>query len=153
MVLGFSDGGYAGFKLASMYPERVKKLIVIGASELQPGVRNFKFDAKQAVALDSAYWKQQLTLMPEPKKLQEMFTKLGDMYNRLTVGKELFFTIKCPVLVMAGDRDQSNPLQRVVNTAQMIPNSQLSIILNGTHGVFLENFPTVWASIVPFLKQ
>ncbi|MDO1449201.1 alpha/beta hydrolase [Rhodocytophaga aerolata] len=152
MVLGFSDGGYAGFKLASMYPERVKKLIAIGASELYPGVRKFEFDAKQAVALDSLYWKQQFTLMPEPQRLQEMFSKLGGMYNRLTVGKELFTTIKCPVLVMAGDRDPSNPVDRVVNTSQMIPSSQLSIVPNGTHGVFLENFPAVWTSIVPFLK-
>jgi len=152
-ILAFSDGGYAGFKLASMYPERVKKMIVIGASELQPGVRDFTFDAKQAVALDSAFWKQQFTLMPEPQRLQEMFTKLGNMYNRLTVGKELFSTIKCPVLMMAGDRDPSNPVQRVVNTVQMISRSQLSIIPNGTHGVFLENFSAVWASIIPFLKQ
>ncbi|GAB3538140.1 alpha/beta fold hydrolase [Pontibacter brevis] len=153
VVLGFSDGGYTGLKLASMYPERVKKLIAIGASELNPGVRNFEFDAKQAVALDSAYWKQQFTLMPEPQRLQEMFTKLGSMYNRLTVGKELLGTIKSPVLVMAGDRDQSNPVQRVVNTAQLIPNSQLSIIPNSTHAVFLENFPAVWTSILPFLEQ
>ena len=152
IVFGFSDGGYAGYKLASMYPERVKKLIAIGATELYPGVRDFTFDAKHGVALDSAYWKQQFRLMPEPQRLQEMFTRLGDMYNHLTVGKELFETIKCPVLVMAGDRDQSNPVQLVVNTAQMIPNSQLSIIPNTTHPVFLENFTAVWASIVPFLK-
>ena len=88
IVFGFSDGGYAGYKLASMYPERVKKLIAIGATELYPGVRDFTFDAKQGVALDSAYWKQQCRLMPEPQRLREMFTRLGDMYNHLTVGKD-----------------------------------------------------------------
>ena len=153
VVLGFSDGGYTGFKLASIYPERVKKLIAIGASELYPGVRNFAYDAGKAIALDSTYWKQQLSLMPEPQRLQEMFTRLGNMYNRLTVGKELLGSIKSPVLLMAGDHDQSNPVQRVVNAAQMIPNSQLSIIPKATHAVFLENFPAVWTSMLPFLKQ
>ncbi len=153
IVLGFSDGGYAGYKLASMYPERVKKLIAIGATELYPGLRDFRFDAKQGVALDSAYWKQQFMLMPEPQRLQEMFTKLGNMYNQLTIGKDFFNTIQCPVLVMAGDRDAGNPPQRVVTTAQMIRQSQIGIIPNSTHGVFLENFPAVWASVVPFLKQ
>jgi len=153
IVLGFSDGGYTGLKLASAYPERVKKLIVIGASELSPGVRNFAFDAKKAVALDSIYWKQQFDLMPEPERLQEMLNELSSMYNSLTVGEELLGKIKSPVLIMAGDRDPSNSVQRVVNTAHMISNSQLSIIPNATHAVFLENFPAVWTSLLPFLKQ
>jgi pimeloyl-ACP methyl ester carboxylesterase len=152
IVLGFSDGGYTGYKLASMYPAKVKKLISIGATELYPGLRNFSFDAKQAVTLDSAYWKQQFRLMPEPQRLPEMFTLLGNMYSHLTLGKNFFQTIQCPVLLMAGDRDQSNPPQRVVSTAQMIPHSQVGIIPNCTHAVFLENFPAVWACIVPFLK-
>lgn len=153
IVLGFSDGGYAGYKLASMYPGRVKKLIAIGATELYPGLRDFAFDVKQALALDTAYWKQQLKLMPEPQRLPEIFTKLGDMYNHLTLGKEFFQTIQCPVLVMAGERDQANPPQRVIETAQMIPHSQIGIIPDCTHGVFLENFPAVWACVVPFIKQ
>lgn len=153
IVLGFSDGAYAGYKLASMYPGSVKKLVAIGATELYPGLRDFTFDAKQAIALDSAYWKQQFKLMPEPQRLQEMFSMLGDMYNHLTLGKDFFQTIQCPVLVMAGDRDQSNPPLRVATTAQMIPQSQVGIIPNCTHGVFLENFTAVWACVVPFLKQ
>ncbi len=32
IVLGFSDGGYSGFKLAANYPQVVKKLVSIGAS-------------------------------------------------------------------------------------------------------------------------
>jgi pimeloyl-ACP methyl ester carboxylesterase len=120
---------------------------------LYPGLRDFSFDARQGVALDSVYWKQQLRLMPEPQRLQEMFTLLGEMYNHLTLGKDFLQTIQCPVLVMAGEIDQANPPQRVLNTAQMIPHSQVGIIPNCTHGVFLENFPAVWACVVPFLKQ
>jgi pimeloyl-ACP methyl ester carboxylesterase len=152
IVLGFSDGGYAGYKLASMYPERVKKLIAIGATELHPGLRDFTFSATQAISLDTAYWKQQLTLMPEPNRLQEMFTKLRDMYNHLTLDSTFFQTIKCQTLVMAGDKDASNPPQRVVHTAQMILNSVIGIIPNATHTAFLDNFPAVWACVVPFIK-
>lgn len=152
VVLGFSDGAYTGYKLASMYPAVVRKLIAIGATELYPGLRDFSFDVKQALALDSTYWKQQFTLMPEPQRLQEMFTLLGSMYNKLTLKKDFFQTIHCPVLLMAGDRDQSNPPQRVIATAQMIPHSQVGVIPNSTHGVFLENFPAVWACVLPFIK-
>jgi pimeloyl-ACP methyl ester carboxylesterase len=39
IVLGFSDGGYSAYKLSAMYPARVKKMIVIGAGEIRPGLR------------------------------------------------------------------------------------------------------------------
>ncbi|MBY0479330.1 MAG: alpha/beta hydrolase [Chitinophagaceae bacterium] len=152
IILGFSDGGYTGYALANKYPNRIKKLIAIGATELSPGVRDFTFDAKQGIALDTAYWNQQFKLMPEPQRLQEMFTKLGNMYNHLTLDSTFFQTIKCPTLVMAGDKDASNPPKRVVHTAQMITNSQLGIIPNAGHAAFLDNFMTVWACIVPFIK-
>ncbi|TAL42225.1 MAG: alpha/beta hydrolase [Chitinophagaceae bacterium] len=151
-VLGFSDGGYTGYELASKYPNRIKKLIAIGATELYPGLRDFAFDVKQGVALDTAYWNQQLKLMPEPLRLQEMFTKLGNMYNHLILGSTFFQTIKCPTLVMAGDKDASNSPQRVIHTAQMITNSEIGIIPNASHAAFLDNFPAVWACVVPFIK-
>ncbi|WP_375435014.1 alpha/beta fold hydrolase [uncultured Hymenobacter sp.] len=153
IVFGFSDGGFTGFKLASLYPERVRKLIVMGASELAPGMRDFTFSTQQALALDSAYIRQQLALMPQPKRLAEMFTQVGTMYSHLTVDKALLQTIQCPTLVMAGDRDEGNPVQRVLNTAQLIRRSQLAIVPNASHGAFLINFPATWADMVPFLKQ
>lgn len=153
IVLGFSDGGYTGYKLGSKYPGRIKKLIAIGATELYPGLRNFGFDAKEALKLDTAFGNQQLKLMPEPQRLQEMFTKLGNMYNQLSLDKAFFQTIQCLTMVMAGDSDPGNLVQRVVSTAQMIPKSQVAIFPNTKHTVFLENFNAVWACVVPFLKQ
>ena len=61
--------------------------------------------------------------------------------------------IKCPVLVMAGELDANAPLKTVIAAYEMIPHAQLSIIPAAPHPVFLVNFPAVWASIVPFLKQ
>lgn len=153
IVLGFSDGGYSAYKIGAMFPNRVKKLIVIGAGELRPGWRAFNFTAKQAVAMDNAFWNQQLKLMPEPNRLDEVFTQVSNCYNNLTVSKELLSAIQCPVLVMAGDRDEGNPVERVVSAARFIPNHQISIIPNTGHGCFLENFTATWASIAPFLQK
>ena len=74
-------------------------------------------------------------------------------YNKLTIGKDLLSTIKCPVLVMAGDRDGGNPVERVVSAARCIPNAQISIIPNTGHGCHNDNFGATWASIVSFLKN
>ncbi len=90
-------------------------------------IKDIYFAAKQAVEMDNSYVKQRREVL------------LG--------------AIKCPVLVLAGDRDQGNTVEHVINAARMIPKHQISIIPNTTHTVFLENFPAVWASIVPFLKQ
>jgi pimeloyl-ACP methyl ester carboxylesterase len=153
IILGFSDGGYTAYKTGSLYPGRVKKMIVIGAGELYPGLREFNLTAKQAISMDTVYWKQQLKLMPEPNRLEEVFEQVSSCYNKLTVGKDLLSSIKCPILLMAGDRDQGNSVEHVVNAGRMIPNHQISIIPNGTHPVFNENFAAVWASIVPFIKE
>lgn len=151
-VLGFSDGAYTGYKLASMYPARVKKLIAIGAGEQVPGLCKVILNTKELAKLDSLYWKQQLSLMPEPERIQGYWTKLANFYNTMTASKELFASIHCPVLVMAGERDQNAPLATVIAAYQMIPNSQLSIVPKAGHTVFLENFPAVWDSITPFLN-
>ncbi len=153
IILGFSDGAYTGYKVASMYPERVKKLIAIGAGEQIPGLRKVMPLTRETVDLDSEFWKEKLALMPEPERLEEFWMNMADFYNTMTASKALFATIKCPVLVMAGELDRNAPLPTVINAYNMIPKSQLSIIPNTGHVVFMENFAAVWASMLPFLRQ
>ena len=74
-------------------------------------------------------------------------------YNSITVGKEIFGAIKCPVLVMAGENDGNAPLKTVIAAYEMIPHAELSIIPAAPHPVFLVNFPAVWESMKPFLKM
>ena len=57
--------------------------------------------------------------MPEPKRWQESWTKMADFYNTLTASKELFASIKCPVLVMAGERDMNAPLATIIAAYQI----------------------------------
>jgi len=151
IVLGFSDGAYTGYFLAVSHPEKIKKLIAIGAGEWKQGFRSFNNTRHSLFSIDSAYFKQQIALMPEPKRFDEWLTTTNKYYNSLRIGKEIFSAIKCPVLVMSGELDQNAPLKSVLAAYEMIPNAQLSIIPNAPHPVFLANFPAVWASIVPFL--
>lgn len=152
-IIGFSDGGYAAYHFAKLYHERVNKMVVIGAGELNPGDREFNFTAEMALKMDKAFIEQQLKLMPEPARLSEMFSELCAYYNTLSISKELLSTIKCPVLVMAGDKDGGNPVERVVRAARFIPNHLISIIPNTGHGCHNDNFKATWASIEPFLRN
>lgn len=152
-VLGFSDGAYTGYFLAAAHPEKVKKLIAIGAGEWEQGFRTFNNNRSLFFSLDSLYFKQQLALMPEPQRYDEWLTTLNKYYNAVSIGKETLSRIQCPVLVMAGELDQNAPLKTVIAAYEMIPHAQLSIIPNAPHPVFLVNFPAVWTSMLPFLKQ
>jgi pimeloyl-ACP methyl ester carboxylesterase/ketosteroid isomerase-like protein len=151
-VFGFSDGGYTGYYLASLFPARVKQMVIMGAAETQPGDYKINLKVSDMMKMDQAYWEQQLKLMPEPGRLQEMFDKVSDATAKMHISKDFFSTINCPVLVMAGNHDQFLNTQRVVNASKMIPNAELAIIPNATHAAFLENFPAVWTTTSSFLK-
>lgn len=151
-VFGFSDGGYTGYYLASKFPQKVKQMVIIGAAETHPGDYKINLKVSDMMKLDKLYWEQQLQLMPEPHRLQELFDKVSDVTAKMLVSKDFFATIKCPVLVMAGNHDQFVSTKRVVNASKMIPNAELAIIPNATHAVFLEDFPAVWAVTSSFLK-
>jgi len=152
IVLGFSDGAYTGYYLAAKYPNKVRKLIAIGAGVWEQGSRTFNNNRTELFKADSSYFKQQLSLMPEPKRFDEWLTSLNTVYNSVNVGKETFSALQCPVLVMAGELDENAPLKTVLAAYEMIPHAQLSIIPAAPHPVFLVNFPAVWTSMKPFLK-
>lgn len=151
-VLGFSDGAYTGYHLAAAFPAKVNRVIAIGAGTWKKGWRNFTVTKEMAFGLDSLYWKQQMTLAAEPKRIDEWFTSNSKTYNSTEVNDNVFKRIQCPVLMLSGELDQNAPLQTVIDAYHLIPRAQLGIIPNAPHPVFLVNFPAVWANIKPFLQ-
>ena len=154
-VVGFSDGAYSGFRLAAVHPDVVNKLIVIGAGDYATNTRKQKFNytPEGLMQYDSAFFKSRLALMPEPQRWREILSKVSKMYNEDLTSTETLKKIKCPTLLMAGDRDDYLSPEAVVSCARAIPNSQLSIIPGCSHVVFFCNFPAVWEAIHPFLKK
>lgn len=155
MVLGFSDGGHAALKLAAQHPELVKKLIAIGAGDYpSTGPHNAEqYTPQMLMKSDSAFFAGRLALMPEPNRWAEDLQMMSKLYNEDFISTETFSRIKCPTLVMAGDRDDYNPIESMVNCKKAIPNAQLSIIAGCWHVVFYCNFPAVWDTVEPFLSN
>jgi pimeloyl-ACP methyl ester carboxylesterase len=153
-VIGFSDGGYTGYMLASLYPAKVKKLVVVGAGERHPGDPANAISVEQALALDKPFWDQQLALMPEPKRLPELFARVQDEFNtKLVADEKLFSTIKCPVLVMVGDHDNFVSVEHASYAAKFITKGQLSVIPGTGHGTFLEKWDVAWPAVHYFLQH
>jgi pimeloyl-ACP methyl ester carboxylesterase len=157
IVLGFSDGGMASFKLSASHPELVKKLITIGAGDLPkiPSGKNRyeQYTVASLMKYDSVFFKSRLALMPEPNRWGENLSMMNKMYNTNFISSETFRKIKCPTLIMAGDKDEYTPTEDFVKCKKAIANSQLAIIGGCGHVIFYCNFPAVWANIEPFLKE
>ncbi|MBQ9235711.1 MAG: alpha/beta hydrolase [Alphaproteobacteria bacterium] len=154
IVLGFSDGAYTAYKLAAMYPQRIKKIIAIGAGEITPQTRIFptpKVD--DVIASDEAFMRGQIDIMPQVEKLQDYWDDYYNFYNHLTVSKETLSEVKCPVLLISGEKDTNAPLDTIIAAYRMLPKAEIAIIADAPHQVFLTNFAAVWDNIKPFLQK
>lgn len=152
-LLGFSDGAYTAYQFALDYPEKVSKIIAIGAGTWKKGFRHFGGSFTDFSKLDTNYWQQQQGIRPEPARMNEWYQKNIMYFNQLEVSAESLSKITQPVLVLAGEKDQNAPLDTIISAYKAIPNAQLAIIPNAPHPVFQVNFPAVWENIEPFLKH
>ncbi|MGN0847546.1 MAG: alpha/beta fold hydrolase [Kiritimatiellia bacterium] len=153
-ILGFSDGAYTAYKIASMYPNRVKKIVAIGAGENIPALRKIPLSTLEELAKeDKRFIDENIARCPEPDRLQDFLNRYFFFFNHELISKELFGSIRCPVLVISGERDQNAPLDTILNAYKMIPDAQLAIIAGAPHPVFITNFDAVWANIRPFLDK
>ena len=92
-------------------------------------------------------------LMPEPERWNECLQMLNQLYNNDTISTETFSRIKCPVLIVAGDRDDYSNVDKVVSCYKQIQNATLSIIPGCGHVIFFCNFPAVWESMKGFVNS
>lgn len=154
-VLGFSDGGYSGLKLAALHPELVRKLIVIGAgySPKVNGSKKFNYNSTTLLHQAKDLFEKRLSLMPEPNRWNESLSMSNNMYNNDPITEEVFSKIKCRTLIMSGDKDEYLSVENMVKAYRYIEKSELSIIAGCGHVVFFCNFPSVWATIEPFLSS
>ena len=152
-VIGFSDGGYAAYKLAALYPNVVEKMIVMGASDDPEKDRTPKLNYTTETLMGEYpdFFKKRQEHMPEPERWGESLSMLNDLYNQSIVSKETFEKITCPVMIMSGDTDEYSSPQNVLAAHNSIPNSQVSIIPGCGHVILFCNLPAVWESMKPFL--
>ncbi|MFS8082863.1 MAG: alpha/beta fold hydrolase, partial [Ginsengibacter sp.] len=125
-ILGWSDGGNTGLIMAMRYPNKVKRLVTMGADvfidtsvvanwvfkEVKKQLKEFKKDTSYNSRNN---YRLADILITEP---QHTFSELH--------------AIKCPVLVMAGEDDIIKP-GHTKGIAANIPNSTLMIVPKETH--------------------
>ena len=147
-VVGWSDGGIIGLDLAMHHPERVGRLVTIGANYDVDGlVHRPVFDGK--IPPTPGFYRRNA---PDPAHWPLFYTKLITMqqtqphYSMDDLGK-----IKAPTLVMAGEFDVVRR-EHTDRLAKAIPNGREDIIKAATHNMPLDEPEVVDAHILQFLN-
>lgn len=157
LIIGFSDGGVTGYKLTTRHPELVRKLVLIGSSrrltDRSLSTPEEKLTAERLDKLAPDFVKSRKQLMPEPDRWAELLDKLDSLWNQPRyISDESIHDFKCPVLLMAGDRDPYFKAEKITETFRLLQHGQLSLIPGCGHVVLYCNFPAVWAAIAPFVN-
>lgn len=145
-VIGWSDGGITGILLAEKRPDKVKKVIAVGANN---GLRRA---IPPEIPLDSVhpmtfeYFEQVNKDLVDrysnlhPKKDWKKFMRHA---NAMVYQKESYFPdsiykrINIPVMIVLGDRDDII-VEHGLEMHRQIKKSQFCVLPNTTHEVFLE---------------
>ncbi|SNR97496.1 alpha/beta fold hydrolase [Dokdonia pacifica] len=133
-IVGWSDGGIIGLIMAMKYPEKVKKLVAMGANIHPDGLFPDRLEEHKKTL-------KRLESQNNPD--YKIYIKL---YKQLINYPQLQFEeltkIIAPTLIMAGDHDVIEDVH-TVKMYQAIPNAYLAILPGETHWLPRDN-PTLF---------
>lgn len=159
-VMGFSAGATTACYLAAHYPESIKKAVVlagaIDTSSYKPGILadliNTTGDEYEQMLPELV--KERKKLMPKPNSYNELIQKLKEAWLQPVYVEEVKLKeVKCPVLIVGGDRDEYMAVESFVRIQQLIPASQLAILPNCNHVGLLFYPEMVNLMVLPFLLK
>jgi len=143
-IIGWSDGGIIGLIMAMKYPERVNKLVAMGANIHPNGLFPKRLQ----------YHKERLEKLEVDEKLKKTInykiTKQLIHYPQLTF--EDLKSITAPTLVMAGDHDVIKDIH-TLKIFQAIPNANLAIFPGETHWFPERNSKLFNSTVLDFLQK
>ncbi|AYL94872.1 alpha/beta fold hydrolase [Mucilaginibacter celer] len=159
MLIGFSDGAVIAMNLTLRHPEMVKRMLFAGgnisAASYRPGeMDQLKKLSGASLEKDAPdFVRERKKLMPEPERWPEFVELLKHAWiNQTTIIPVQLKSIKCPVLVVAGDRDQYNPVESFVAIYKLLPNAQLAIVPQSDHIIFYRQPALMETMVVGFLR-
>ena len=160
-VVGWSDGGIIGIELAYSYPDKVKKLVTIGANystkNYEANSDHIRMDAHDTLVIRSRkiaekYKNTLERLSPNPEKIPEIRRKLKNLMEKHpNFTEKQLEKIKTPTLVIVGDHDIIS-LDHTVSLFASLPHAELFVIPGATHIAPVEQPDLLNSVIVRFLK-
>jgi pimeloyl-ACP methyl ester carboxylesterase len=159
-LIGFSDGAVIALDLTIRHSDLVKKLVFasgnVSAASYRPGeMEELKGLTGASLERDMPdFVRERKKLMPEPGRWGEFVELLKHAWiNQTTVTPDQIKSIKCPVLVAAGDRDRYNPIESFVSIYKLLPSAQLAIIPNSDHIIFYRQPALMETMVMGFVMK
>lgn len=125
-IFGFSDGGIIALLLGIYYPERVSKMVVVGANYAPQG---FNLTSQIAVGVSTFYYG---FLKFFSKKFTLRYWRYRLMFCEPSIGLDELQSIKAKTLIVVGEYDMIRK-DHTGAIVQNIPNSQQAVIEKGDH--------------------
>lgn len=157
-VFGYSMGGEVGLALAIRHPEAVGRLAILGSAmgSMKDTYEKETYEQFLSITPEIFNFPQvkdpYVKVAPNPEKWPDLVRKImamGRSYEGFT--HEQVKGIKCPVLVMMGDREGIR-LEHAVEMRRTIPIAQLAVFPNADHFLLFMSPDKVMATLLPFLE-
>ncbi|WP_333574814.1 alpha/beta fold hydrolase [Sphingobacterium sp. Lzh-3] len=136
---GFSNGATTLLKFATMYPDKVEKLIAASGNTKREGLLDGFFESMEASTINDIppFLKENfMKLNPDPEKFRNMYEKDSQrMINFKDFETESLSLLTCPVFLIGGDQDVVKTTH-LAAMQQQIPHARL-LILPANHGNYM----------------
>lgn len=158
IYIGYSLGGMTGLNLASKHPEKIKKLITIGAVANHEGFKYNAIDLINTWTSDDVtkYLTYSFVGNPNPEKIPDFQKKLVTAVinqNDPKLSDAEIRKIKSPTLLICGDSDAFIKVEHQVYLYNTIEKSKLFIVPNCGHGAWLISPEIVKKAIKDFSEK
>ena len=141
-LLGFSMGAATALGLAARAPERLRSLVLVSVStEREPrgAVARRLFDPER-LARDEPAWADDLARRHDPVQGEGAWRRLltaiaADIADQELVDVAGLAAIRCPTLLMVGDRDPFVPVEQAIRLRRTIRDARLLVAPGCGHEV------------------
>ena len=148
-AMGMSSGGMTLLHMAISDSTRITSMVLIGATTYFPEPARKIMSTFQYETEDPEYLEYLHSIHSEGeaqiRKLKQEFRDMAHSYRDMNFTAPYLAQIKCPTLIIHGDRDEYFPINIPVEAYQAIPNASLWIIPNGGH---LPNLNPLWSDSI-----
>jgi pimeloyl-ACP methyl ester carboxylesterase len=140
-VVGWSDGGIIGIKMAIDHPDRISSLVSLGANVDSSGVDAQAFDES---IVGKKYFdritREYAALSPAPEQGEFFRKQIFEMWEKEPrISAEELGKIKIPVLILHGEHDEGILRKHAKYIANQIPGGVFRELKNVSHFAFLQN--------------
>jgi len=155
-LLGWSDGGIVGLLLALEKPDRIGRMVVVGANFHPDGIREEEREATRTTPAEKAHPVLRFlyaVFSPHPERWPSLWSDLQLMWENLPDLEPGDLTaIQVPTLILLGDHDIVSP-EHAEEMHAAIAGSELRVIAGASHSLLMEKPDRINPLILQFLAE